>query len=111
MECNEGDLDKEVEATDREEDDNRGRSDEQGSEFSDVLDVDEEIVDLEDVVVASDGGLVEDTDADLEVVGGGCNEIGSVEGGRLSRSSWRKYRRTSHSRSSGSLTLSCSSAC
>jgi len=49
---------------------------------------DEETFELEDVVVVSDGGFVEDdADADLEAVERGCSGTGSVEGGRLSISS------------------------
>jgi hypothetical protein len=103
----------------REEEDNQRRSDGGGSEFSDVLEVDadaaaeddEDIVDLEDVVVASDGGFVEDdADADLDAVRGGCNGKESVEEGRLSRPNWWKDRSTSLSRST-SRALSCSFVC
>jgi hypothetical protein len=72
----------------------------------------EETVDIEDVVVASDGGFIEDdADTDLETARGWCNGIGCVEGGRLSRCSWWKDRSTSFSCSSASLAQSCSLAC
>lgn len=72
-----------------------------------AIEEDEETVDLEDVVVC-DGGFVEDdADADRDAVRV-CDGIGRVEVGRLSRCSWWKDRRSSLSRSSTSLSLSCS---
>lgn len=95
------------------------RSNRGGSGFSDVLSVDtdaaaeedEEIVDLEEAVVVSDGGFVEDADGDLEAAGAACEGMGSVEEGRLSRSSWYRALSISLSRSSLSLAQSWSPIC
>lgn len=102
---NDGDLDKDATVTGREEDDNRRCCNGGGSELSDVLDVADaatEEEEPEDVVVASDGGFIEeDADVAPKVVDGSCDGIGCAEGARLSRSSlWRDL----------SISDSCSSA-
>jgi hypothetical protein len=72
---------------------------------------DEDMVDHEEAVVVSDGGFVEDAEADLEAAEAVCEGMGSVEGGRLSISSWCKAMSISLSRSSLSMAQSRSPIC